>query len=62
MTAASTRAGAAKPPTRTAAKAAPDSGANYEPSYKAAAIAALVVLILYKNKLSPSAWLWDNGA
>jgi hypothetical protein len=61
MTAAATRAGAGKPPTRTAAKAAPDSGANYEPSYKAAASAALVIFILYYITISPSAWMWDTG-
>ncbi|HKY97094.1 MAG TPA: DUF2723 domain-containing protein [Gemmatimonadaceae bacterium] len=38
-----------------------DSGAGYEPSYKAAAIAALLVFILYYITLSPSAWMWDTG-
>ncbi len=61
MTAVNTRSGAAKTPTRTATKAPADSGANYEPSYKAAAIAALLVFILYYITISPSAWMWDTG-
>ena len=38
-----------------------ETGAAYEPSYKAAAIAALLVFILYCLTLSPSAWMWDTG-
>src|SRR5215212_215664 len=61
MTAATARAGAGKPPTRTVSKAAPESAANYEPSYKAAAVGALLVFILYYVTISPSAWMWDTG-
>jgi hypothetical protein len=59
MTAVNTKAGsmrAGKAASRTA-----ESGAGYEPSYKAAAIAALLVFILYYITLSPSAWMWDTG-
>ena len=62
MTAATAKPGSAKAraqtPTRTATV---ESGAGYEPSYKAAAIAALVVFLLYYATLSPSAWMWDTG-
>jgi hypothetical protein len=60
MTAATAKSGSAK--TRaTPARATADSGAGYEPSYKAAAIAALLVFLLYYVTLSPSAWMWDTG-
>ncbi|HEX6576688.1 MAG TPA: DUF2723 domain-containing protein, partial [Gemmatimonadaceae bacterium] len=54
------RAGSAKARASTASSHT-DSGAGYEPSYKAAAIAALLVFILYYITLSPSAWMWDTG-
>ncbi len=38
-----------------------DSGAGYEPSYKAAAIAALVVFVLYFVTIAPSTAMWDTG-
>jgi len=31
------------------------------PSYKAAAVAAAAVFLLYIVTLSPSTWLWDTG-
>ncbi|HEX6575092.1 MAG TPA: DUF2723 domain-containing protein, partial [Gemmatimonadaceae bacterium] len=60
MTAATARAGTAKARASTPSGHT-DSGAGYEPSYKAAAIAALLVFILYYITLSPSAWMWDTG-
>jgi hypothetical protein len=60
MTAATAKSGSAR--SRAAsARATPDTGAGYEPSYKAAAIAALLVFILYFITISPSAWMWDTG-
>src|SRR4051812_33127112 len=38
-----------------------DSGAAFEPSYKAAAIAALAVFALYFLTIAPSTWMWDTG-
>ena len=62
MTAGTTRSGAVKTPARAAAaRVAAESGAGYEPSYKAAAIAALVVFLLYFITIAPSAWMWDTG-
>ena len=62
MTAATTKSGAVKTPGRAAAaRVAAESGAGYEPSYKAAAIAALVVFLLYFITIAPSAWMWDTG-
>ena len=56
------KAGSPRTPSRaTTARAAQDTGAGYEPSYKAAAIAALLVFILYFITISPSAWMWDTG-
>jgi hypothetical protein len=39
----------------------PETGAGYEPSYKAALMAALLVFVLYYLTISPSAWMWDTG-
>ena len=62
MTAGTTRSGAAKTPARAAApRVAAESGAGYQPSYKAAAIAALLVFLLYFITIAPSAWMWDTG-
>ncbi len=58
MTAARTRT----PTTRAGATIVDtDSGAGYEPSYKAAAIAALAVFVLYFVTISPSTAMWDTG-
>ncbi len=54
MTAVSTRI----PPARTTRATA---HVEYEPSYKAAAIAALAVFILYYVTIAPSTWMWDTG-
>ena len=61
MTAGNTRS--AKTPARAASaqRATSESGAAYEPSYKAAALAALAVFILYYITISPSTWMWDTG-
>ena len=62
MTAGTTRSGTAKTPARGAApRAVADTGAGYQPSYKAAAIAALLVFLLYFITIAPSAWMWDTG-
>jgi hypothetical protein len=62
MTAGTTRSGAVKAPARAAvSRAAAESGAAYEPSYKAAGIAALLVFLLYFLTIAPSAWMWDTG-
>ena len=62
MTAGTTRSGTVKTPARGAAtRAVADSGAGYQPSYKAAAIAALLVFLLYFITIAPSAWMWDTG-
>ena len=51
--------------TRSARTAAPkvtaDSHASYEPSYKAAALAALAVFALYYITIAPSTAMWDTG-
>ena len=60
MTAA-TKASSSKAKTQTPARGVAETGSAYEPSYKAAAIAALLVFILYCLTLSPSAWMWDTG-
>jgi len=60
MTAATAKSGSAKG-RAASARAAAETGAGYEPSYKAAAIAALLVFILYFITISPSAWMWDTG-
>lgn len=62
MTAPNTRAGAKRTPSRASTgRATAETGAGYEPSYMAAAIAALLVFILYYITISPSAWMWDTG-
>ena len=38
-----------------------ESGAGYEPSYKAAAIAAFAVFLLYFVTIAPSTAMWDTG-
>jgi hypothetical protein len=38
-----------------------DSHSSYEPSYKAAGLAALAVFALYYMTISPSTWMWDTG-
>jgi hypothetical protein len=60
MTAATAKSGSAKG-RATPARAAAETGAAYEPSYKAAAIAAVLVFLLYFVTISPSAWMWDTG-
>ncbi|MEO8192783.1 MAG: DUF2723 domain-containing protein [Gemmatimonadales bacterium] len=59
MTAANARSTAAR--TSAASRVRPDSGAGYQPSYKAAAIASLAVFLLYFFTIAPSAWMWDTG-
>lgn len=49
------------PSARRAAAEVTDSGAGYEPSYKAAAIAALAVFVLYFITIAPSTAMWDTG-
>ena len=61
MTAATSKGSSAKAKTQTPTRGIAETGAAYEPSYKAAAIAALLVFILYYLTLSPSAWMWDTG-
>src|SRR5678815_3025207 len=61
MTAATPKSGSARTRAQTAARAPVETGAGYEPSYKAAAIAALLVFLLYYVTISPSAWMWDTG-
>ena len=39
----------------------PADTSSHEPSYKAAAIAALLVFVLYFITLSPSTGMWDTG-
>ena len=58
MSAANTRTPSAR---AAAASASIDSGAGYEPSYKAAAIAALAVFALYFITIAPSTAMWDTG-
>ena len=59
MTAVNTRTASSR------AKATPrpsaDSHSSYEPSYKAAGLAALAVFALYYVTISPSTWMWDTG-
>jgi hypothetical protein len=38
-----------------------ESGAGYEPSYKAAALAAFAIFILYFITIAPSTAMWDTG-
>jgi hypothetical protein len=61
MTPGNTKTGKTSLRAKATAHASPDTGAGYEPSYKAAAIAALAVFILYFSTISPSAWMWDTG-
>ena len=61
MTAATPKSASAKTRAAAPARAVAETGAGYEPSYKAAAIAALLVFVLYYVTLSPSAWMWDTG-
>ena len=58
MNAAASRSTPVRP---AAARAAADSGAGYEPSYKAAAIAAAAVFLLYFITIAPSTAMWDTG-
>ncbi len=58
MTAAASRS---TPARASANRAHPDSGAGYEPSYKAAAIAAAAVFLLYFFTIAPSTAMWDTG-
>jgi hypothetical protein len=55
---AATKAPASKAPA-SKARAAPLQ--DYQPSYRAAAIAALAVFALYYLTIAPSAWMWDTG-
>ena len=57
MTAANIRTASA----RATSKVSADSHSSYEPSYKAAALAALAVFALYYITISPSTWMWDTG-
>jgi hypothetical protein len=59
MTAANTKSVSAKTPASSRISA--DSHASYEPSYKAAAIAALAVFALYFVTIAPSTAMWDTG-
>ncbi|MDO8502458.1 MAG: DUF2723 domain-containing protein [Gemmatimonadaceae bacterium] len=59
MTAANTRSASAR--TAAASRANTDTGAGYEPSYKAAGIAALAVFVLYFVTIAPSTAMWDTG-
>ncbi len=34
---------------------------EYDPSYKAAAIASLAIFVLYYATIAPSTWMWDTG-
>ncbi|HVF40121.1 MAG TPA: DUF2723 domain-containing protein [Gemmatimonadaceae bacterium] len=59
MTAATMRPG---PSARASAhRTTTDTGAGYEPSYKAAAIASLAIFALYFATIAPSTWMWDTG-
>ena len=58
MTAATSRSASTRAP---ATRVSADSHSSYEPSYKAAALAALAVFALYYITISPSAWMWDTG-
>jgi hypothetical protein len=63
MTAANTRAAAAKSPSpvRAARRTTAAVPEEYHPSYKAAGIAALLVFLLYFITIAPSTWMWDTG-
>jgi hypothetical protein len=61
MTAGNPKTGKTPSRSKTASRVEPESGAGYEPSYKAAAIASLAVFVLYFITISPSAWMWDTG-
>jgi hypothetical protein len=61
MTKANTKAASAKTKTPVKEREAADTGAGYEPSYKAAGIAALAVFILYFITIAPSTAMWDTG-
>ncbi|HEX2721810.1 MAG TPA: DUF2723 domain-containing protein, partial [Gemmatimonadaceae bacterium] len=60
MTAAAARSTPPRAP-RSSARVSADTGAGYEPSYKAAAGAALAVFILYFLTIAPSTAMWDTG-
>jgi hypothetical protein len=61
MTAASGKSATAKTRAQVTPRSNAETGAGYEPSYKAALIAAVLIFILYCLTLSPSAWMWDTG-